>query len=171
MTSIDERMDGEHRVRFDSLIDLELEIGRKRGRQSVHKIIQQGIQIAQQGLQECANAEFDAMKQELKYWPPLQTEDKIRIISTVNETEVKSTYSDLISSNVYYETSSQKTSAGETFRFSSCSETILSLHNIIFIDWTTMKKPLYLDIDERKWRVSIRQPKQQTLPSFFRQTI
>ena len=38
----------------------------------------------------------------------------------------------------------------------------------MFIDLTTMKKPLYLDIDdERKWRVSIRQPKQQTPPSFF----
>ena len=38
----------------------------------------------------------------------------------------------------------------------------------MFIDLTTMKKPLYLNIDdERKWRVSIRQPKQQTPPSFF----
>ncbi|POG79617.1 hypothetical protein GLOIN_2v454026 [Rhizophagus irregularis DAOM 181602=DAOM 197198] len=58
--------------------------------------------------------------------------------------------------------------AGETFHFSSDNEEILSLHNIMFIDLTTMKKPLYLDIDdERKWRVSIRQQKQQTPPSFF----
>ncbi|RIB15354.1 hypothetical protein C2G38_2192593 [Gigaspora rosea] len=32
--------------------------------------------------------------------------------------------------------------AGETFNFASSSEAILSLHNIIFIDSTTMKKPL-----------------------------
>jgi len=38
----------------------------------------------------------------------------------------------------------------------------------MFIDLTTMKKPLYLVIDdERKWRVSIRHPKQQIPPSFF----
>ncbi|CAG8599740.1 11647_t:CDS:2 [Funneliformis caledonium] len=50
---------------------------------------------------------------------------------------------------------------GETFNFSSNSEAILSLHNIMFIDSTTMKKPPYLDIDdERKWRISIRHPKQ-----------
>ncbi|KAF0532431.1 hypothetical protein F8M41_011219 [Gigaspora margarita] len=58
--------------------------------------------------------------------------------------------------------------AGETFNFASRSEAILPLHNIMFIDSTTMKKPLYLDIDdERKWRISIRQPKQQTSPSFL----
>ncbi|CAG8821495.1 20865_t:CDS:2, partial [Racocetra persica] len=58
--------------------------------------------------------------------------------------------------------------AGETFNFASSSEAILSLHNIMFIDSTTMKKPLYLDIDdERKWRISIRQPRQQTPPSFL----
>ncbi|PKK61448.1 hypothetical protein RhiirC2_791780, partial [Rhizophagus irregularis] len=38
--------------------------------------------------------------------------------------------------------------AGETFHFSSDNEEILSLHNIMFIDLTTMKKPLYLDIDD-----------------------
>uniref|UniRef100_A0A1D1YT10 Uncharacterized protein n=1 Tax=Anthurium amnicola TaxID=1678845 RepID=A0A1D1YT10_9ARAE len=57
---------------------------------------------------------------------------------------------------------------GETFNFASDGEAILSLHNIMFIDLTTMKKPLYLDIDdERKWRISIRHPKQQTPPSFL----
>jgi hypothetical protein len=38
----------------------------------------------------------------------------------------------------------------------------------MFIDSTIMKKPLYLDIDdERKWRISIRQLRQQTPPSFL----
>ncbi|CAB4388231.1 unnamed protein product [Rhizophagus irregularis] len=56
---------------------------------------------------------------------------------------------------------------GETFDFSSNSEAILSLHNIMFIDSTTMRKPSYLDIDDRKWRISIRQPKQQIPPNFL----
>ncbi|RIA93947.1 hypothetical protein C1645_735133 [Glomus cerebriforme] len=63
-----------------------------------------------------------------------------------------------------------KLGVGETFHFSSESsdiEAILSLHHIMFIDLTKMKKPLYLDIDERKWRASIRQPKLPTPPSFF----
>ncbi|CAG8623940.1 11862_t:CDS:10 [Funneliformis caledonium] len=42
-----------------------------------------------------------------------------------------------------------------------------SLHHIMFIDMTRMKKPSYLDIDERKWRASVRQPKQPVPPSFF----
>ncbi|CAB4426883.1 unnamed protein product [Rhizophagus irregularis] len=253
------------------LIDLELEIDRKRGRQSVHKITQQGFKIAQQGLQECADTEFDAMERgkkrirtgqevsplravtpppfKLSQVQPRTSENKVR--STASETEVKSTYSDLTFSdeslsssipltNDFSETTSQespmsnqeledtetippiiinedgdvitdkkmmrdaylkirqdlcdhssqkdwfiegynvsdafrkyqisnidKLVAGETFHFSS---EILSLHNIMFIDLTTMKKPLYLDIDdERKWRVSIRQQKQQTPPSFFRE--
>ncbi|CAB5213863.1 unnamed protein product [Rhizophagus irregularis] len=259
------------------LIDLELEIDRKRGRQSVHKITQQGFKIAQQGLQECADTEFDAMERGKKRirtgQEPRTSEDKVR--STASETEVKSTYSDLTFSdeslsssipltNDFSETTSQespvsnqeledtetipliiinedgdvitdkkmmrdaylkirqdlcdhfsqkdvsllririnfrkknsvliialpfwwfiegynvsdafrkyqisnidKLVAGETFHFSSDNEEILSLHNIMFIDLTTMKKPLYLDIDdERKWRVSIRQQKQQTPPSF-----
>ncbi|UZO29908.1 uncharacterized protein OCT59_023356 [Rhizophagus irregularis] len=254
------------------LIDLELEIDRKRGRQSVHKITQQGFKITQQGLQECADTEFDAMERgkkrirtgqevsplravtpppfKLSQVQPRTSEDKDR--STASETEVKSTYSDLTFSdeslsssipltNDFSETTSQespvsnqeledtetipliiinedgdvitdkkmmrdaylkirqdlcdhfsqkdwfiegynvsdafrkyqisnidKLVAGETFHFSSDNEEILSLHNIMFIDLTTMKKPLYLDIDdERKWRVSIRQQKQQTPPSFF----
>src|SRR2546421_5556469 len=40
--------------------------GQKRGRQSVHKITQQGFQIAQQGLQKCADDEFDTIEQERK---------------------------------------------------------------------------------------------------------
>ncbi|CAI2189052.1 1190_t:CDS:2, partial [Funneliformis geosporum] len=60
--------------------------------------------------------------------------------------------------------------AGETFNFASSSKVILFLHNIMFIDSTTMKKPLYLNIDdERKWRISICQPRQQTSPSFLRE--
>ncbi|CAB4437437.1 unnamed protein product [Rhizophagus irregularis] len=38
----------------------------KRGRQSIHKITQQGFQIAQQGLQKCADAEFVAMNKKGK---------------------------------------------------------------------------------------------------------
>ncbi|CAB5381773.1 unnamed protein product [Rhizophagus irregularis] len=233
------------------LIDLELEIDRKRGRQSVHKITQQGFKIAQQGLQECADTEFDAMERGKKRirtgQEPRTSEDKVR--STASETEVKSTYSDLTFSdeslsssipltNDFSETTSQespvsnqeledtetipliiinedgdvitdkkmmrdaylkirqdlcdhfsqkdvsllririnfrkknsvliialpfwwfiegynvsdafrkyqisnidKLVAGETFHFSSDNEEILSLHNIMFIDLTTMKKP------------------------------
>ncbi|CAJ0883199.1 20596_t:CDS:10 [Entrophospora sp. SA101] len=47
-----------------------------------------------------------------------------------------------------------KLEGGEAFHFSSDVEAILSLHHIMFIDMTRMKKPLYLDIDERKWRAS-----------------
>ncbi|PKC10467.1 hypothetical protein RhiirA5_414339 [Rhizophagus irregularis] len=258
----------------------------KRGRQSVHKITQQGFKIAQQGLQECADTEFDAMERGKKRIRTGQEVSPLRAVtplpfklsqvrSTASETEVKSTYSDLTFSdeslsssipltNDFSETTSQespvsnqeledtetipliiinedgdvitdkkmmrdaylkirqdlcdhfsqkdvsllririnfrkknsvliialpfwwfiegynvsdafrkyqisnidKLVAGETFHFSSDNEEILSLHNIMFIDLTTMKKPLYLDIDdERKWRVSIRQQKQQTPPSF-----
>ncbi|CAG8683240.1 5240_t:CDS:10, partial [Funneliformis mosseae] len=60
-----------------------------------------------------------------------------------------------------------KLEGGETFHFSSDVEAILSLHHIMFIDMTRMKKPSYLDIDERKWRASVRQPKQPVPPSFF----
>jgi hypothetical protein len=42
-----------------------------------------------------------------------------------------------------------------------------SLHHIMFIDLTKTKKSLYLDIDDRKWRASVRQPKQPIPPSFF----
>ncbi|CAB4401580.1 unnamed protein product [Rhizophagus irregularis] len=208
------------------LIDLELEIDRKRGRQSVHKITQQGFKIAQQGLQECADTDHSSPFK-LSQVQPQTSEDKVR--STASETEVKSTYSDLtfidesLSSSIpltndFSETTSQespvsnqeledtetipliiinededvitdkkmmrdaylkirqdlcdhfsqkdvsynvsdafrkyqisnidKLVAGETFHFSSDNEEILSLHNIMFIDLTTMKKPLYLDIDD-----------------------
>ncbi|CAB4468629.1 unnamed protein product [Rhizophagus irregularis] len=57
------------------IIDVELEIDRKRGRRSVHKITQQGFQIAQQGLQKCADDEFDTIEQErkrIRTVPPLR---------------------------------------------------------------------------------------------------
>ncbi|CAI2193062.1 813_t:CDS:2, partial [Funneliformis geosporum] len=95
------------------LIDLELEIDRAR------------FQVAQQGLQECADAEFDTMERErkkirtedqnnvqvsplcavttpsfqLSQAQPQTSENKIRTISTANETEVKSTCNEESSSS------------------------------------------------------------------------
>ncbi|CAG8696059.1 16169_t:CDS:10, partial [Funneliformis caledonium] len=53
------------------------------------------------------------------------------------------------------------------FCFSSDIEEILSLHYIMLIDLTRMKRPTYITVDERSWRASIRQPAQPDLTSFF----
>ncbi|CAG8593354.1 8239_t:CDS:10 [Acaulospora morrowiae] len=51
--------------------------------------------------------------------------------------------------------------------FSSNIEEILSLHYIMMIDLTIMKRPTYVTVDERRWRASIRQPVQLDPASFF----
>ncbi|CAB4428947.1 unnamed protein product [Rhizophagus irregularis] len=42
-----------------------------------------------------------------------------------------------------------------------------SLHYIMLIDLTRMKRPTYITVDKRSWRASIRQPVQPDLASFF----
>ncbi|RIB16739.1 hypothetical protein C2G38_2038326 [Gigaspora rosea] len=104
----------------------------------------------------------------------------ISTISTANETEVKSTCNDndeeSSSSPPNQELEDTKTIPSIIVNKDGdiMTDTKImhdrSLHNIMFIDSTTMKKPMYLDIDdERKWHISIRQPRQQTPPSFLRE--
>ncbi|CAB4487463.1 unnamed protein product [Rhizophagus irregularis] len=57
---------------------------------------------------------------------------------------------------------------GGTFCFSTNYEEILSLHHIMLIDLTNMKKPLYVLTDERNWRTAVRQPIKPKISSFFR---
>ncbi|GES85098.1 hypothetical protein GLOIN_2v1837963 [Rhizophagus clarus] len=75
-----------------------------------------------------------------------------------------------ISSNFrqYQVTNIDKLEDGETFCFSSDYEEILSLHHIMLIDLTNMRKPLYVSADERSWRAAIRQPDKPNIASFFR---
>ncbi|CAG8669912.1 9959_t:CDS:10, partial [Funneliformis mosseae] len=61
----------------------------------------------------------------------------------------------------------KKLEGGATFLFSSDVEMILSLHHIMLIDLTMMKKPNYVTTDEQSWRASIRQRSQPDLPNFF----
>ncbi|RGB23292.1 hypothetical protein C1646_677219 [Rhizophagus diaphanus] len=57
--------------------------------------------------------------------------------------------------------------SGDTFFFSLNIEEILSLHHIMLVDLTRMKKPSYVITDERNWRASVRQPSQPDPADFF----
>ncbi|CAG8676747.1 6521_t:CDS:2, partial [Paraglomus occultum] len=44
------------------IADLELEINKKEGRRAVHQITKEGFRVAQRGLQEYSDAEFNSMR-------------------------------------------------------------------------------------------------------------
>ncbi|RIA98416.1 hypothetical protein C1645_812661 [Glomus cerebriforme] len=68
----------------------------------------------------------------------------------------------------YQITNIDKLEEGGTFCFSSDCEEILSLHHIMLIDLTNMKKPQYVSTGERNWRTAVRQPNKPNIASFFR---